>query len=198
MEFKRNRQKVILEALGKTKGPDWGALNVPTFLQDSRPNKAITSAKKRVEAQVKRMRGRIERVLKNPSVHDPVYRVAQSLFQHQSDLNLDREKDARFNVRRLALKRFMLGYPPRKDSDTSIGDAVNWEWVLRCAIDTGKHVILVSRDSDYGHPFQNAPILNDWLRQEFAERVGRKRKRLFRVCSGLPQPTRGSRSSPPQ
>lgn len=26
MEFKRNRQKVILEALGKTKGPDWGAL----------------------------------------------------------------------------------------------------------------------------------------------------------------------------
>ena len=28
---------------------------------------------------------------------------------------------------RLAWRRFLLGYPPRKANDTSIGDAVNWE-----------------------------------------------------------------------
>lgn len=179
MEYKKNRQKVILDSLGKTKNPDWGALSVPTFLQDSRPNRAIASAKKSVETQVRRMRTRIERVLKNPSAHDPVYRVAQSLFQQDSAFNLSRDKDARYNVRRLALKRFMLGYPPRKDSDTSIGDAINWEWIIRCAAESGKHVILVSRDSDYGHQFQSSPILNDWLRQEFADRVGRRRKLLL-------------------
>lgn len=175
MEYKKNRQRVILESLGKTRSPDWGSLSVPTFLQDSKPNRAIETAKRRVDAQMKRLRARIERVLKNPAANDPVYRVAQALFKADTPLNLSRAKDERFRVRRLALKRFMLGYPPRKDDDTSIGDAINWEWIVRCATDTGRGVIIVSRDSDYGHGFQKTPILNDWLRQEFAERTSRRR-----------------------
>ena len=176
MEFKKNRQRVILESLGKAKSPDWGALNVPTFLQDSKPNRAIERARKQVDDQIKRMRTRIERVLKNPATNDPVYRVAQALFKIDSPLNLSRDKDARYRIRRLAMKRFALGYPPRKSGDTSIGDAINWEWVIRCAEETGKHIIIVSRDSDYGHSYQKASVLNDWLRQEFAERISRRRK----------------------
>ena len=175
MEYKKNRQKVILESLGKAKSPDWGGLSVPTFLQESKPNQALERAKKQVDTQMKRMRARIEAVLRTPGTTDPVFHVAQALFKADSPLNLSREKDARYRIRRLALKRFMLGYPPRKESDTSVGDAINWEWIVRCASDTGKHVIIVSRDSDYGHIFQKTPILNDWLSQEFRERVSKRR-----------------------
>lgn len=179
MEYKKNRQRVILDSLGRTKSPDWGALSVPTFLQESKPNKALERAKKQVDSQMKRMRTRIERILTTPGTNDPVFRVAQDLFRNESPFNLSREKDARYNVRRLAMKRFMLGYPPRKEGDTSIGDAINWEWIIRCAADSGKDVIIVSRDSDYGHSYQKTPVLNDWLRQEFAERTSRRRKLLL-------------------
>ena len=70
----------------------------------------------------------------------------------------------------------MLGYPPRKKNDSSIGDAINWEWLIQCAKDSGKDIILVTRDSDYGEIYNNESFLNDWLLQEFKERVSMKRK----------------------
>jgi 5-methylcytosine-specific restriction endonuclease McrA len=69
-----------------------------------------------------------------------------------------------------------LGYPPRKKDDTSIGDAVNWEWIIACAVSSGKSIILVSRDNDFGLQYDRGSYLNDWLRQEFRERVARSRK----------------------
>jgi hypothetical protein len=81
----------------------------------------------------------------------------------------------------------MLGYPPRKDGDTSIGDAINWEWIVSCAETTGNHVVIVSRDSDFGISFNGESILNDWLLQEFRERVSKKRKVVLtdRLSAGL-------------
>lgn len=82
------------------------------------------------------------------------------------------------SIRSAARKRFVLGYPPRKPGDTSIGDAINWEWIIHCAQAStdGHHVLIVSRDGDYGITFDGEPILNDWLRSEFKARVSRKRK----------------------
>src|SRR5690606_22634600 len=119
---------------------------------------------------------RIGRVLKEPSKHDPVYKVAQRLFRQKTPLNLSRDAKVRFEIRRLARKRFLLGYPPRKDSDLSIGDAINWEWIVRCAQTSGNDVVIVSRDQDYGVRFADRPIINDWLLQEFKERVSRRRR----------------------
>jgi hypothetical protein len=76
----------------------------------------------------------------------------------------------------LARKRFVLGYPPRKNDDISIGDAVNWEWVIHCAQNSLKDIIIVTRDSDFGAIIKGESYLNDWLRLEFKERVSRKRK----------------------
>ena len=56
-----------------------------------------------------------------------------------------------------------------------MGDAVNWEWMIHCANELDRDIVIVSRDSDYGVKWEHDAILNDWLRQEFAERVGRKR-----------------------
>jgi hypothetical protein len=90
--------------------------------------------------------------------------------------NLTREKQIRIKIRNLAKKRFVLGYPPRKKEDNSIGDALNWEWIIECSIKSSKDVIIVTRDTDFGTIFNNKSYLNDWLRQEFSERVGRKRR----------------------
>jgi hypothetical protein len=42
-------------------------------------------------------------------------------------------------------------------------------------VDSGKDVVIVTRDSDYGLFYDGEAILNDWLRQEFKERISRKR-----------------------
>jgi hypothetical protein len=65
----------------------------------------------------------------------------------------------------------MLGYPPRKDDDLSIGDAINWEWIVHYACRSSGHAIIVSRDHDYGRAYGGHVFLNDWLQKEFKERV---------------------------
>lgn len=176
MEYKKNRQRVIIESLGRLKTPDWSGLTPPAFLSDAQPAKAISTSKAQITLQQKRLKRRIEAILKNPSKHDPVYKCLQRLFKHDSPYNLTRDKKIRLQIRRLAWKRFILGYPPRKKEETTIGDAINWEWIIHCIKDCGKDVVLVTRDTDYGIVYENEPILNDWLAQEFKERISRTRK----------------------
>src|SRR5262249_40992388 len=146
-----NRQTVILESHTALKSPD--SITAPAFLSEAKDTKALQSnisgAVKRVEA----MKKRIRRLLVKPTVHDPVYKVVQRMFTDQTPFNLTREEKVRYTIRRLAFKRFILGYPPRKKADTSIGDAINWEWIIMCAEKGKCNVIIVSRDSDYGVTF---------------------------------------------
>ena len=116
----------------------------------------------------------MDKILLDPTRNDPIYQQLQRLFKSDSDLNLSRDKDIRYTIRRRAQKRFFLGYPPRKTSDNSIGDAVNWEWIVECAIKRKSAVTIVSRDNDFGISHNKKRYINDWLRQEFRERVGRK------------------------
>jgi hypothetical protein len=41
---------------------------------------------------------------------------------------------------------------------------------------TGKNIILVTRDTDFGAIDETDSYLNDWLKQEFKQRVGTRRK----------------------
>lgn len=176
MEFKKNRQNVILKSLGQLKGPTWDAFKVPVILSETQPAQAILKSKNKIENQSNKLQRRIEAVLRNPAQNDVVYQTVQRLFRNGSPFNLTRENIVRFTIRRLARKRFMLGYPPKKSDDTSIGDAVNWEWLIRCAKERNTNVVIVSRDSDYGYRYGSEPIINDWLVQEFRERVSRKKR----------------------
>src|ERR1700720_3909675 len=47
-------------------------------------------------------------------------------------------------------RRFLFGCPPRKKNDSSIGDAINWEWIVECANACQAEIHIVSRDTDYG------------------------------------------------
>jgi len=175
-----DRQKdVLLDDIGRRlhnalKSPD--TISAPAFLSEAKATKGlqknISVAKKRVEV----MKNRITRLFVKPTVHDPVYKVVQRMFTDKTPFNLTRENKIRFAIRRLAFKRFILGYPPRKKSDTSIGDAINWEWIVKCAAQGSYNVIVVSRDSDYGVTFGKEAYINDWLRQEFRARISKKRQ----------------------
>ena len=139
----------------------------------------IKKNKKEITKQQKLVSEKIRNILEKPTNHDEVYKLLQRIFKHKSDFNLNRGSKRRFAIRRLARKRFCLGYPPKKKDDNSVGDAINWEWIVQCAIDSGKDIVIVSRDGDYEASYNNKWFLNDWLHQEFKQRVSRKRKILL-------------------
>jgi hypothetical protein len=176
MEYKNNRQVVILETLGKFGTPDWGKLSPPALIADLQASKMIKKHQKEIGTQQKKVVEKIQNILKNPGANDDVYKVLQRVFKHSSGFNLNRDSKRRFAIRRLARKRFFLGYPPRKKNDTSCGDAINWEWIVQCSIDSGKDIVIVTRDSDFGVTYKDESYLNDWLQQEFKQRVSQQRK----------------------
>lgn len=187
MEYKKNRQRVILEAQSSFGAPDWAKLTAPALVSDLQAVKMIEKKKKELLAQKNKVTEKIKNILSDPTNHDPVYQCLQRLFKHQSPYNLVRPMKERFTIRSLARKRFILGYPPRKQGDTSIGDSINWEWIVYCSQQSGKHVVIVTRDTDYGVTYDNKSYINDYLRQEFSERVSKKRKLILtdKLSTGL-------------
>ncbi len=179
MEFLKNRQKVILEALGsigKIEGPNPKSL--PAFVAEYQPAQMLGKHLKNADQQHKKIKAKVEKILINPPQNDLVYKHLNRIFNSNSEYNLKRPDKTRFTIRNLARKRFILGYPPRKSHDTSIGDAINWEWIIHCAKASAEnhHILIVSRDGDYGIDFGGDTILNDWLHREFKERVSLKRR----------------------
>lgn len=175
MEYKNNRQRVILESLGNLKQPDFSNLTVPAFFRESKRNKSIVATQKSLSEQIHKLKVRTAKLLESPGHNDQVYMVLQRLFKSKGNCHLTRTEKVRLKIRELAQKRFILGYPPRKPSDTSIVDAINWEWIVYCAQNCTNDIVIVSRDSDYGVHYGNKSILNDWLLLEFKERVSHKR-----------------------
>jgi hypothetical protein len=176
-EFKRNRLRVIAEGMQELKAPP--QIQKPGLFSDAQATRMLNKSIKEAERHVKRLKARLTRVLDNPAAHDPVYQACQRIFHREDDLVLSRENKLRHQIRRRAFRRFLHGCPPRKPSDTSIGDAFNWEWMVHCAKESNAELVIVSRDSDYGTVFDNKVYVNDHLKQEFAERVSKKRKLLL-------------------
>jgi hypothetical protein len=179
MEYKKNRQKVILDTLSSIKPPNCGQLNIPSFLRESKKKQSSVLIKEKVNTLAKELVERTEKLLESPNRYDPVYKILQRLFKKETSCNLSRNKDIRFEIRELAKKRFMLGYPPRKPDDTSIVDPINWEWIIYCAKHNSKDIVIISRDTDYGQHHKDKSYLNDWLKQEFKARVSNKRSIIF-------------------
>lgn len=177
-EFKKNRQAAILEGmqeLKKTPPP----ISRPGIFSDANASKMMAKGLKDVEKRMKDLRRRLVLALENPGLHDPVYKVCQRLFHKKDDLALGRENPLRRIIRRKAFRRFLHGCPPRKNNDTSIGDAFNWEWMVHCATERKAGLVIVTRDSDYGATVENKCYVNDHLRQEFSDRVSQKRDLLL-------------------
>lgn len=170
-EFLNNRQNVIMEALESLKAP--AAPIFPAFLADSSTSKAIEGKCKQIREQVERLKSRLLRLLENPAKYDPVYKAFKRAMEKDTqlmNLNLkDEDSEMKENIRTLALRRFQRGLPPRK-KDGSIGDAINWEWILACARPRRRHLLIVSRDKDFGVP--DKKFLNEYLAHEYKSEIG--------------------------
>jgi hypothetical protein len=176
MEFKKSRQGVLWKLLDKNFKASPAIPDLPPILANAKAGAALKTAHKKHGHQHKNVKQRIVKLLGSPR-SDPVYVGLNKLFRHPSSLNLTRENKHRYEIRRLARHRWIMGYPPRKPQDNSIGDAINWEWIVHCAkARANSDVVVVSRDHDFGTEFAGESYLNDWLEQEFKERVGRIRK----------------------
>lgn len=176
-EFKKNRQAVILEAMQELKAP--GQVPRPGIFSDAKATTVLNRSLKEAETRVKSLKYKLTKVLQNPAAHDPVYQACQRIFRKADGISLTREDPIRHVIRRRAFRRFLHGCPPRKKQDTSIGDAINWEWMVHCADAASAELVIVTRDSDYGAHFEGVGYINDHLRQEFSERVSKKRKLLL-------------------
>ncbi len=175
MEFKKNRQKTILEVINGIKEPNVNIIP-PTLLSDANQVKMINKAKVAIQKQTKALKNRINNILKNPTTKDPVYQCLHRLVKANNKFHLDQNNELMVEIINLAKKRFIMGYPPKKNDDISIGDAINWEWIIDCANKSGKDIIIVSRDKDYGETFEDHSIINDWLNHEFKNRISKQRK----------------------
>lgn len=176
-EFKRNRQTAILEGMQELKAPQ--GIPRPGIFSDAKAIQILNKNLKEAEKRVKTLKTRLTRALEDPAGHDPVFQACQRIFHKGDKLVLTRDDVLRKVIRRKALRRFLHGCPPRKKNDTSLGDAFNWEWMIHCANQNNAELVIVSRDSDYGVLFETKSYINDHLRQEFSERVSKKRKLLL-------------------
>lgn len=174
MEFKKNRQRAIIETLTDLKLKD--KIQAPAYLSRHKTVEAARKDLARAEERISRLKQTLQRALLNPTSNDPVYQVAQRIISknNRCSLNLSRDNERLYPIRRLAYRRWLLGYPPRKRNDTSIGDAINWEWIIECAAPDKRDVVIVSRDSDYGVLIGKDAYINDWLLQEFRGRVSKQ------------------------
>ena len=168
----KNRQRAILGISNDTKLNIDSAL--PAVMEDTALSSALKKQKKELEKRKNQLQKKIENMMKNPSRHDPIYKSLEKIFSSENEHVLTRDMKIRHKIKRLAWRRFMLGYPPRKGNDTSIGDAINWEWLVHVGNQLSGRFIIVSRDSDFGSEYRGSYFLNDALRNEFRDRVGKK------------------------
>ncbi len=178
MEFKKNRQKVIGESVSNLKPPEYN-LTTPAFLSGAATVKVIKTKMADVKKRVEQLKGRILSTLENPKTHDRIYQTTQRLFSNGNALNLRHETPEYRLVWRKALRRFLEGRPPRKKEETSAGDSINWEWIVRCIEKTNRDVIIVSRDADYGLTLDGKGYTNNWLVDEVKDRVNQQRNLIL-------------------
>ncbi len=172
MEFKNNRQRVIIKTINSYKLPD--QIQRPGLLSEDRTYEALKKDILNVTKRIKALKERMKRILTEPQKNDPIYKLVHRIYKNKSPYVLNIEAEELYGIKGLAQQRFILGYPPRKNGDTSAGDSVNWEWIVSVSKRVKPdEVLIVSRDSDFGDIFDNSTYLNDWLKQEFKERVGR-------------------------
>jgi PIN domain len=172
-EFKKNRQAAILEGIGGLKVPP--KMPQPGVFSEAKAFEAIEASLKEIETRVGDLKRIIVQALEEPGVHDPVYILCERVFHKRDDLTLTRDNAVTDTIRKNATRAFWEGAAPRKGNDTSIGDLFNWEWMVECASREKADLVIVSRDADYGATLDDKSYMNDCLKHEFSERVGRER-----------------------
>jgi predicted nucleic acid-binding protein len=164
MEFLKNRRSAIVAAFSQLSKPIVPAL--PLNLRGLVVSNAMITQLKDAEASYKEIERKIKAIIETPSENDDVFKLVTTVFSSRAD----DEGDELFEK---ASNRWQRGYPPRKDKDNSIGDALNWEAMLAVvgANPDSPNLIIVSRDGDFSDG-PKGQVINEWLEWEFKEKFG--------------------------
>ena len=73
MEFKKNRQAVIVGAMSKVKIPQEIGKGIPSFLRDSRSKKAIEKRIQESSKSFRAIKAKVDKILENPKKSDQIY-----------------------------------------------------------------------------------------------------------------------------
>lgn len=136
----------------------------------------MIEAKKKIEKNQKLLIKKVENLLFNPNKHDEVFNKLQESWNYTSVFNLKKENVEYSKINSAATQRFIVSCPPNKKESISIGDGINWEWILLCASKFKKDIDIVSRDGDFGFHNKDGSKLNDYLLEEFDKNVKLKRR----------------------
>jgi len=172
MEFKKNRQKVILSLFEDAGLSAELETAVPPVLETEELRETVDSQLDELVALDRHLKREALQMLEAPSDHDPVYQCLNRLFHDPSPNHLSRSDDSFEKLLARARRRFSLSWPPRRRFNDSVGDCIHWEWILECAARSSSQVIVATRDRDFGATFEGHSFLDDWMREEFTERVG--------------------------
>lgn len=155
-EFWRNRERVISEALdlfAKTKA----SATLPNLIRANPKSSELRQAVERVNDLVKELRQVADSEIANHKLKADD--VIESLFMQCPPQAVD------ISVIDKAKARKELGNPPGKAN--SLGDAVNWEWLLESTPE-GESLVIISSDGDFesellkGRPKEF--LLREWAR----------------------------------
>ncbi|MGX5685297.1 PIN domain-containing protein [Chryseobacterium cucumeris] len=171
MEFKKHRQLILGESYGEFIKNRNINFTIPQILRDNEEVNKLNAARNNIFNYQRALEDKFKKTYIDPENSDDVYIKLEEVFRHESQYILENQSELSEQIINLAKRRFDLGSPPRKDKDNSIGDAVNWEWILKCAENSEKSIIIVSRDSDYGRIFDKKPYINDFLAHEFYQKL---------------------------
>ena len=86
MEFKKNRHNAMQDGLQVLQPPK--QICRPAIFSDAKEIKAIQDGIKQVSTRIDRLKDRLIKGLKKPTLHDPVFKICQRIFHKSDDLVL--------------------------------------------------------------------------------------------------------------
>lgn len=138
-EFWRNRERVISDAMKRFKESKASA-HIPNIMRSYPETRELRSAVERVNAIVRQLNEKATTEIECDSLKAD--EVIRELFSAFSIGEITPEMIDRARL------RSDLGNPPGKKG--SIGDAINWEWLLSQEMDFwGDELVLISADGDF-------------------------------------------------
>jgi hypothetical protein len=154
-EFVKNRPNVINETLNAIKAP---VIPVPAYLRASRAANAIEKHQAKITTQLDVLKKRFEGILKDPARNDPVLKSVRRLIKNNPLSLKFASEELRKRIFDKAFLRFHRNFPPRKPKDSSIGDAINWEWIMHCGVVTKRDVLTpFSHERAPSQPLRDSP-----------------------------------------
>lgn len=171
MEYQKNRHNIIISTISEFSTYTSSKFNYPSIIRGE-DSKVISELVNQIKKKHLQKVETFKEIFSDPTEKDEVFKAMLKLSDENQPFFLDEKHPQNNVIFKLAKKRFLCGYPPRKKDDTSIGDAINWEWIVECSKANESDIIIVSRDGDYGKKLDKDLIMNDWLKYEFKNRSG--------------------------